>query len=98
MYPVVTRADRTWGHADYDLKLSMIFKCKMLPITSHHRFDVVIIVIVMSPLRHRDHTADSGRGREARPSGQGQPQVQPGEQRVLGELVHHLLEVLRRVR
>ena len=71
----------------------MIFKCKMLPITSHHRFDVV-----MSPLRHRDHTADSGRGREARPSGQGQPQVQPGGQQVLGKLVHHLLEVVRRVR
>ena len=74
----------------------MIFKCKMLPITSHHRFDVVIIVVVISPLRHRDHTADSGR--EARPSGQGQPQVQPGGQQVLGKLVHHLLEVVRRVR
>ena len=50
----------------------------------------------MSPLRHRDNTADSGR--EARPSGQGQPQVQPGGQQDLGKLVHHLLEVVRRVR
>ena len=52
----------------------------------------------MSPLRHRDHTADSGRGCEARPRGQGQPKVQPGRLQVLDKLVHHLLGVVRRGR
>jgi len=52
----------------------------------------------MSPLRHRDHTVDPGRGREARPGGQGQSKVQPGGQQVLGKLVHHLLGEVRRGR
>ena len=52
----------------------------------------------MYPIRYRDHTDDSGRSREASPSGQGQPQVTPGGLQVLDKLVHHLLGVVRRGR